>query len=437
MTVRSWLKNIAVGDLIRRTPGFYGYFRALLQKIDHASFNERKLITDRLLETAHKTAIQTPYAHTRNIQENDYLWPYLEKETLRDAHNLFRRRSFLPLSKATTGGTTGIPLKCVRSWRSVVFEQAVFDHLAALNGVSWKKSRIAILRGETVKDPSDLTPPFWIKRHGGKQLSLSSNHLNASTISFYIEALRQFQPELLWVYPTSLKMLCRLAPEGRFELPTLKLVFSSSEVLTPEMNEQARSMLCVPIIDYYGQAERVCASYSTRVGEHYFLPAYGHVELVFSYDDPEFDFYEIVGTPYWNEAQPLVRYRTGDYARAPKGLTESEISEICLGIRPFFGVSGRQSDYLISPEGGRLKGLGSIVRDIPDVVQMQLHQTALDTIQIHVLPMPGYSQETEKLILHQARQKIPESMKIEVVCVDRLYRTKRGKAPLVVRTIAS
>lgn len=196
-------------------------------------------------------------------------------------------------------------------------------------------------------------------------------------------------------------------------------------------------MLGVPVIDYYGQAERVCASYSMRVGEHYFLPAYGRVELVFSHDDPEFDFYEIVGTPYWNEAQPLVRYRTGDYARLAKGMTENDIAEICLGIRPFFGVSGRQSDYLISPERGHLMGIDHIPRGIPDVVQMQFHQTALDAVQIHVVPMPGYSRATEALILKQARQKIPESMKVEVVCVDRLYRTERGKAPLVVRTGAS
>lgn len=380
MSLSSIVKQFNIGDgFFRRTPIMYSSFRKLLEKTNAMELAEERLaMSEQLLTQALQEAKKTKYAKTRKIHGCYDDWPFLDKETLRDEGESFNGRSFLPVAQATTGGTTGIPLKCTRSWRSVVFEQAVLDHLAAMSGVVWKRARLAVLRGDTIKAPSDLNPPYWKYRNGGKRMLLSSNHLNIQTIDLYIQALRAFEPEILWVYPTSLEALCRLAPNSQLVIPTLKLIVSSSEVLTPEMNAQARSILSAPVIDYYGQAERVCFSYSLDVGEHYFLPCYGRVELVRSHGDADFDYFEIVGTSYWNEAQPLIRYRTGDYARLPRGLNQAQIEEVCLGIRAFFGVAGRQGDYLVAPDGAHLIGINHIPRGIPDVVQMQFHQSALE-----------------------------------------------------------
>jgi phenylacetate-CoA ligase len=239
----------------------------------------------------------------------------------------------------------------------------------------------------------------------------------------------------LWVYPTSFEALIRLAPDGSLRLPTLKIIFSSSEVLTAEVSQQARSIFGVPMVDYYGQAERVCASFGNGTGEHFFLPAYGHVELVYSHTDDDHDLYEIVGTPYWNLAQPLVKYRTEDYARLPKGCSRETLDAVCHGLLPFQGVAGRQSDYLISPEGARLMGIDHVPRGVPDVVQMQFVQTTAHEVEIHVVAKPNYSGTTERLIMEQARRKIPSSMTIDIRRVDSVQRTARAKAPLVIRNI--
>ena len=431
------VKQVVVGDWIRRSPILYGRCRSLLASMDAAPLSTRKTLAQRYLTRALRRADRTRLAQAQRHIGSYQDRPYLLKGTLRDAGCDSRLRSVVPVASANTGGTTGIPLTLWRSWTSVVFEQAVVDHLAEAKGVVWKRSRIAILRGDTVKDPSDLTPPFWTLRDGGSQLAMSSNHLTAMTVRHYVAALQRFAPDILWVYPTSLEALCRLTPAGALKLPSLRLIFSSSEVLTPEIRTQARNIGDVPIIDYYGQAERVCASFSSGTGEHFFLPAYGHVELVYSHADDDHDLYEIVGTSYWNGAQPLVRYRTGDYARLPKGTDSKTIEAVTYGMVPFLGVAGRQSDYLVSPDGAHLMGIDHIPRGVPDVVQMQFHQTAPNHVDIHVVPMANYSEVTEQLILRQAQRKIPTSMTISIRRVERLQRTASAKTPLVVRDLAT
>jgi phenylacetate-CoA ligase len=389
---------------------------------------------ERLTERSLRQACTSDYARARGLNDLYENWPILEKDVLRDEGPAFRRATFLPATRAETGGSTGIPIALQRSWPSIVLEQAVLDHLVERHGgIEWRNGRIAVLRGDTIKDPSDTTPPFWRRQHGGKYLALSSHHLHAGTVASYIEALKEFRPDILWVYPSSLEALCRLSRSPSLIVPGLKIIASSSEVMTPELHREAASAFQVPLLDYYGQAERVCLSYSSDGKSHYFVPVYGRVEFRHSHDEDRHSLHEIIGTSYWNAAQPLVRYATGDLVRIPKGGGKAEMEEIGLGLRPHAGISGRQSDYLISPEGARLIGINHIPRGLADVAQMQICQISPAHVEIDVVPSASYTEESEKLIVRKARQKIPANMRIEVVLVDRLQRTQRGKAPLVLR----
>ena len=161
---------------------------------------------------------------------------------------------------AATGGTTGIPLSLVRTLRGVVFEQACQDRLIEQLGAD-PRGRVAILRGDNIKDPSDLKPPHWIKANGGRSLIFSSNVLNHETVRDYARALREFSPTLLCAYPTSLECLCRLLQQHdeRVRIPS---VLTSSEVLKREAWSLARDTLGCNLADYYGQAERVAFAYA-------------------------------------------------------------------------------------------------------------------------------------------------------------------------------
>ena len=162
-------------------------------------------------------------------------------------------------------------------------------------------------------------------------------------------------------------------------------------------------------------------------------PACGHVELQWSHAGDQHDFYEVIGTSFWNSAQPMVRYRTGDLARIPKEATAEERRAICRGLKPFHGIGGRSGDYLVSPDGTLLLGIDHIPRGIVEAVQMQVHQTSRERVEIWVVPSEAYGAGAGARIMSNARKKIPQNMEVEVIVKSTLFRTERGKTPLVIR----
>lgn len=438
MNVVAYLKDWAGERLVRRTPGLYARLSEIVRRSEAMSLEERRALRDRLTRRLLRRASGTPYGRDAGSKGDYERWPLLEKETLRRHPAICSARTLIPPHAASTGGTTGVPITLSRSLESVVLEQAVLDRLVRRHAdLDLDRARVAILRGDVFKSPDDMREPHWLLRPGGRRLVCSSFHLNAATIAGYVEAMRRFAPQVLWVYPSALEAFLRLgsgllAARG---LAGLKLVLSSSEVLDAAVSADVSSMLGVPVLDYYGQSERVCASWSIRPGEHYFLPAYGRVELLHAYDDGASSLYEIVGSSYWNAAQPLVRFRTGDLARLRGGMGADELEAVTLGLLPFEGIEGRRSEYILSPDGGRLIGMNHIPRDVPGIAQMQIVQKSLRDVEIMVVPLEDFGDASIGAILANARKKIPSSMEIAIRPVDSVTRTRSGKAPLVMRLV--
>jgi phenylacetate-CoA ligase len=435
-SIGGFMKRHAFGPrLIRRNPFYYGKARTLLDEVERQGLAERRAWSDAQLARALQFARRTAYGRKVNGGDTLDSWPLLEKESLRDAQGDFIHGNRWLAAPASTGGTTGIPLTLVRSLSGVVFEQACQDRLIEQLGAD-PHGRVAILRGDNIKDPSDLKPPHWIKANGGRSLIFSSNVLNHETVRDYARALREFAPTLLCAYPTSLECLCRLLRQHG-EQVSVPNVLTSSEVLKREAWLLARETLGCHLADYYGQAERVAFAYAFEPRSYRFQPSYGHVELrpfasAQIADAGQGGLYEIVGTSFWNNLMPLVRYRTGDLVRLPDHWGEREIEEVTLGLRSFSGVLGREQEILVCPEGVRLTGIDQIPRDVKHVLRIQVIQENLNEVRILVLPAAGYGERDAAQLLENARAKVPSSMQLSIETVQWLERTPRGKTPLVI-----
>ncbi len=383
-----------------------------------------------------RAAQATRYGHGRSDAIAD--WPILDKAALVSASDDFYNRSVRLRLPAGTGGTTGVPLKIWRSFECVVAEQAFLDDLLAPHGLSMRQSRLAILRGDQVKDTQDQAPPFGRTSHGGRRLTLSAAHLNPETLPWYAAALRDFAPHVLWVYPSAVQNLLRLYQGNELDL-AIPVILASSEMMPPALHRALEQQFHSQVVNYYGQAERVCLAVSTRPGVFHFNPCYGRVELLPRAPEPGAaeSAAEIIGTNYWNQAMPLVRYRTGDTLLMPQDLDAGALDEIALGLRPFTGLLGREGEFLLTREGMRIIGLNQIPRELRHVAQLQLVQTDLEHVVINVAALPGYNQHDAAEILDRARSKIPSSIDITVRTVPQLLVNARGKAPFVIRHVGS
>ena len=333
-----------------------------------------------------------------------------------------------------TGGSTGVPLSLRRSFQSIVVEQAAIDSVYQMNNIEPLTSKVAVLRGDSVKDTNDTNPPYWKYNSSGKILHLSSHHLNINTIGLYLDELKIFSPDAIYAYPSAIEFFANIVKQSDrgFNVP---LVVTSSEVFTSQSRLKVKEVLSCVTCDYYGQAERIAFAYSNEINEYYFLPGYSYIELEFKYSEEQEDYYEVIGTSLWNNAMPIQRYKTGDLAILPQGLTSVQIQEICCGVEPFYGILGRTSEYLISPEGQHLIGINQIPKFMKNVLQMQFIQKSLNTVEIHVIPENQFNDQDKDEIIKNARKKIPKSIALKIIITSTLEKTKAQKTPLVIRKI--
>lgn len=404
--------------------------------------DERAAIREQVLARTLRHATATPYGRDLGPSDPTDLssWPILHKDELKADESRFHTSHRLPTASAATGGTTGVPLRVRRSLFSLNAEQFFLDRQLMPFDVSFATSRIAVLRGDDIKDPGDLTPPFGRYDQGGRRLVLSSAHLQPATVGWYVDELRRFAPDFFWVYPSSVGSLARLIDRAGLEL-SIPLVVASSENLFPAEAETVSSILGAVVVDYYGQAERVALA--TDTGDGYrFDPLYGTVELQpnEAEEAPSDGLASaaIVGTGHWNAAMPLVRYATGDaiwYRPAGEGDPAGQLARIAVGDEAFVGIKGRTSDYVLGPDGGILVGMNQLPRGLVGVARMQVRQPSLTEVEVLVVTTDGggLGDQDRATLDASIGRKLPPSMTVTVEVVDELPRTAAGKTPFVVR----
>jgi phenylacetate-CoA ligase len=352
-------------------------------------------------------------------------WPILNKSQILGRESLFLAKGLLPLVPASTGGTTGQPMKLKRTWRGIAFEQAMIDHICAERGIEAEHARIAVLRGDTFKPASDMSPPFWTDEGSSRRI-FSAHHLGPANITHYAQALREFKPDILFCYPSSLAAFAGLlGDEPEIRMP---LIFCSSEMLPRDTLERARRLFGADVIDFYGHAERIACAWAVNGEGYRFVPAYGRVELLPAGDG----LARIVASSLSHKGQLFLRYDTGDLARVPSH-DPAILEEIALGLRPFDGIEGRESEYIELADGRRIIGLNHIPRGVTGAATVQLHKSGASEVTIYVSPITGAKSYDEKRLIENFRQKFPETIEMKIVLVERPVRERNGKAPLLLR----
>jgi phenylacetate-CoA ligase len=426
-----FLKQIPTAErLVKRNPFFYREFRRLLEESEDADLDARRATVERLrarvLGWASKLPGYARYDLTRPFAD----LPLLTKSRLQNEAATFQRQTVIPQVDVATSGTTGQPLRLKRSIQSLAIEQAMFDWMTAKVGVEFADCKVAVLRGDEIKDPNDATPPYWTDV-GARKVIFSSVHLNQRTFPDYERKLREFKPDILMAYPSSLDLLTHLA-EPRNSAIEFKLAITSSETLGAGLRTRVERTFGAKLLDYYGQTERSCAAYSFADGIYRFIYTYAYPELIAG---PEGKF-SLVGTPFWNRAQPLLRYDIGDIAVLPEAAADAtERERIALGMSTFLGIEGRRSDCLRLSDGSRVFGLDRIPSGVDGAASVQIVQLALGSVMMVVVPNSRYSEETLSVLRRKFYLKVPHNVDLRIDLRDSPYRLPSGKAPVFVSQV--
>ena len=434
-TLASLSKSLrGLNEMLRYNPIYYRRVADTIRTINQAvDFHQRSQAVAPLLSATLKAATGTAYGKGRNATLSQ--WPILQKSEVKSDPGRFQT-SHWPAIPAATSGSSGEPLRIKRGLKNIAAEQAFLDSLLGSESFTFRQAHTAILRGDTVKDPADRQPPFGEYRHSN-QLVLSFPHLNEANVSWFIDELLAFKPDILWVYPTGAEFLASLCLQRNQKIP-IPVVLSSSEMLTSRARERMEKAFGGEVIDYYGQAERVCLSYQKRADEAWFHPAYGFVELFPDDASVEEDGQrraKVIATGYWKDKMPLVRYDTNDYIAYPAHYTDDDLALVALGLKPFTRMIGRASEFLVTPTGERIQALNNIPKDVQHLRRAQFIQHHPNQVEVRLDVEPRFNTEDRNKFLSNARIKIPPSVDITIVTDQPLEVTESGKTPFVIRTV--
>ena len=148
------------------------------------SSGAQRVLLERLFQQARDVPAYANAAHMpRNGDALAHLsqaFPIIDKAEVLRRQAQFLRKGHMPshrLTVAETSGTTGTPLDVYRSVGSMLAEEAF--HLQHWHWAGWRPGqKQAVLRGDRAAPNEQSRPPYWFTDTAGKQLILSTLHLD-------------------------------------------------------------------------------------------------------------------------------------------------------------------------------------------------------------------------------------------------------------------
>lgn len=257
--------------------------------------------------------------------------------------------------------------------------------------------------------------------------------LSRQTLRQFVSAAVQFRAEVLWAYPSHLELFVRYVQETGDDRFRPRVVLTNAEVLYESQRAAARRVLGCDVFDWYGLGEHVAAAAECeRHGYHIPEETCAVEVLRGGVEAPDGEMGEIVGTCLENYVQPLIRYCTGDTAVRREGRCSCGREH-----RMLREIGGRTQDLIATPEGGwRAFRHGLFgVETVPGLEAVQLEQLQVRRFLARAVVRRGLTEEARHLLVKRIRIAIGFEADIDVVLVDDIPRTERGKRRLVISRV--
>lgn len=240
----------------------------------------------------------------------------------------------------------------------------------------------------------------------------------------------------LWGYAASLYYFARRARKRGWNRPLRSLV-TWGDNLYPHYRREMEQAFQTRVFDTYGVGEGMQVSAQCAQGNYHVHMLDTIVEYV---DDdgqpvPPDTPGQMLLTRLHPGPMPLIRYRVGDV-----GVRGSQ-APCCCGRHweRMQAIQGRDSDVVLTPNGNRLivEFFNGIVDDLPAIECFQVVQDNLDSIQMTVVPRPGYSAEVQRELVEAMQRNGAGDLRIEIRLTNEIPLTPGGKRRYVISRVSS
>jgi phenylacetate-CoA ligase len=258
----------------------------------------------------------------------------------------------------------------------------------------------------------------------------TTRNIHALSVTTAIEDqarwLAGIKPEVVMGYPNALALLGRALPAELADHP-FRLVVCNGEVGTEHTRRTIEQAFRCPTIDLYSASEIGTIAVEDHgihrlfVSEETALVEMRGNEIAGNSDE---ESGELVVTPFYNYAMPLIRYAPGDHvaldrAPAPDARTLRRLSR----------VAGRERNAFILPSGMRwwpTYATSAVGRHLA-FDQIQFAQTTAHRIEVRFVSQDGEPVRDAGQLLAYLRGATPEPMEFALVRVAEIPRRPSGK----------
>lgn len=222
---------------------------------------------------------------------------------------------------ATTGGSTGSPLRFLLDYDSVFKENAFLYYYRKKLGYKLS-DRMATFR--QVKFGEDL----WQFNPMHNELIFFPIKLTRASIVSVIKKINDFKPKYLNGYPSSIWYFAKLLDENNVKHHMdLKGIFLMSENIDEKQRVFIEEFFKVKSFANYGHSERCVIAEGMSENLYRFDPYYGFTEQI----PNENGSFNIVGTGFLNSIMPFIRYKTDD---------------VCIPEKEYYHIVGKRSSTI-------------------------------------------------------------------------------------------
>jgi phenylacetate-CoA ligase len=315
------------------------------------------------------------------------------------------------LTKCSTSGSTGMPLDIYQSESESIYGPVFELHQMIEAGVG----------------PFDVHAVITLEAQRWNllnRLGMFRRHcLRYSTAKQVAEELKKIRPSVLRGTPSFLVPIAHENLSSGIGA-SAKKAFTFSEVLS----EKARSLVSrsfgCRVYDSYGSIESSWAAWECEKGGMHIFSDHVLAEIVDDNGEPVQDGKsgELVLTPLWRRAMPLIRYAVGDRAALGSKCACGRGSQVLTRIE------GRNNDFVVLPSGAMISAhlIGYTIRGMDGILQFQAQQERSGHIRLLIIPEKNH-EEAGSRVLDALRPVFPEPMDIELAMVEELPRSKSGK----------
>lgn len=284
--------------------------------------------------------------------------------------------------------------------------------------------------------PVELNKTDWVKTVRDRlinQLVLNAFAMSPPRMDGYLDALERFSPRCLYGYASSVALLAAHARERgrRMRLPMLKVVCTTGEPLYGHQRALIGEVFGVPVANEFGSRDIGFTAHEAPGGQMLLMSESIVLEVLDAAGQPATpgQLGEAVMTGLCSDAQPFIRYRTGDMVR----LSE-EPDRGGRGLHVIAEVVGRRTDFLVRPDGTIMHALAGIyvLRATEGVAEFKLVQHTRHDLEVQVVAGPNWRESSTRAIEAGLQQRLGADVRIGVRLVEQIAPEASGKHRYVV-----